>query len=303
MKAWISQPSGLAAMGKIPDSVSVEVFKGDGPYPSDPATVDFWVPSFLAQGKGTAPIHDMTRLKVVQLMSAGAEAWVDVVPDSVTLCDAMGVHTESTSEWVVTAILASLRNFDVFARSQARREWNRFYSGTLAGKQVLIVGAGDIGSAIARRVEVFGATTVKVARHERDGVHPVSALPTLLPDADVVVLIVPVTRETIGMVDAGFLARMRDGALLVNAARGVIVDTEALIVETGSGRLRAALDVTDPEPLPTESPLWTIPGVLITPHVGGAVDTVIDNAHHLVGAQLRRFAAGEPLRNMVTDGY
>ncbi|GAA4921009.1 phosphoglycerate dehydrogenase-like enzyme [Stackebrandtia albiflava] len=303
MKAWISHEAGLAAMGEIPRGVTVEVFRQDGDYPSDPRTVEFWVPTYMGRDSATRPLSDMTGLKVIQLLSAGAEVWVPVVPEDVVLCDAQGAHTASTSEWAVTAMLASLRRIPEFVRAQDRAEWAPRSSPGLAGRRVLILGAGDIGEAIARRVAAFDAEPVLVARRARDGVHDTSALPALLPEADVVVVIVPLTDATTGMVDAGFLARMRDGALLVNAARGRVVDTAALTAETASGRLSAALDVTDPEPLPADSPLWAMPNVLITPHVGGTVDGALTNMYRIAGEQLRRYAAGEPLRNVVSEGY
>lgn len=300
---WIAHQEGLDVLGQLPDGVDVELFTGDE-YPSDPSEVEFWVAPFLAGPQATRPLTDMTNVKVVQLLSAGADVWTPRIPDGVVLCDAKGVHTDATAEWAVTATAASLRGFDGYARAQARREWLPHRPGaTLAGKRVLIVGAGDIGDAIARRVVAFGAEPVMVARRPRAGVHSQQELPRLLPDADVVVLIVPLTGDTRGMVDAEFLARMRDGALLVNAARGPVVDTAALIAETGSGRISAALDVTDPEPLPSDSPLWTMPNVLITPHIGGAVHGFMQRAYTLVDAQLRRRLAGEPLHNVVVDGY
>ena len=137
---------------------------------------------------------------------------------------------------------------------------------------MLIVGYGSIGAAVERRLAGFEVSVLRVARTARPegGVAPVSDLPGLLPAADVVVLLAPVTAETIGMVDAAFLARMKDGALLVNAARGSLVVTDALVAEARSGRLRMALDVTDPEPLPPGHPLWDLPGVFITPHEGAS---------------------------------
>jgi phosphoglycerate dehydrogenase-like enzyme len=168
---------------------------------------------------------------------------------------------------------------------------------------VLIVGAGAVGMAIARRLEPFDVTLTLVARRPRPGVHGIEELPALLPYADVVVLVVPLTPATRGLVDADFLAAMPDGALLVNAARGPVVDTEALTAEVGKGRLSAALDVTSPEPLPTDHPLWTMPNVLITPHVAGSVRGLLRRAYALVGAQLHRLCGGEPLENLVTDGY
>ncbi len=148
----------------------------------------------------------------------------------------------------------------------------------------------------------FDAELTFVARTARDGVRSIDDLPQLLPDADVVILIVPVTDETRGMVDAAFLARMKDDALLVNAARGVVVDTDALLAELSSRRLRAALDVTEPEPLPAGHPLWSAPNLLLTPHVAGAVPGTNERAAAAVTDQLRRVLAGEPLVNVV-DAY
>jgi phosphoglycerate dehydrogenase-like enzyme len=131
----------------------------------------------------------------------------------------------------------------------------------------------------------------------------VSALPRLLPDADVVILLAPVTRETIGMVDAAFLARMKDGALLINAARGVLVVTDDLVAEVSTGRLSAALDVTDPEPLPPGHPLWALPNVLITPHIGASNPYSLRMAHQLVRDQAERYVTGQPLANVITGEY
>jgi phosphoglycerate dehydrogenase-like enzyme len=172
------------------------------------------------------------------------------------------------------------------------------------GKRVLIVGYGSIGEAVERRLAGWEVTVDRVARHTRDGVHAQTDLPRLLPEADVVVILVPVTEETRQLVNAEFLKIMKDGALLVNAARGVVVDTDALLAELTSGRLRAALDVTDPEPLPDGHPLWSAPGLLLTPHVGGAIRASRERAYSVVTAQLARLAAGEPLLNVIgPDGY
>jgi phosphoglycerate dehydrogenase-like enzyme len=168
---------------------------------------------------------------------------------------------------------------------------------------VLVVGAGSIGAAIARRLEPFEVSVTLVARRPRDGVHGVASLPELLPAADVVVLVVPLTQATTGLVDAAFLAAMADGALLVNAARGPVVDTGALTAELATGRIAAAVDVTDPEPLPAGHPLWDMPNFLLTPHVGGSVYGLLPRAYRLVGTQLRRYVAGERLDNVVIDGY
>jgi phosphoglycerate dehydrogenase-like enzyme len=281
----------------LPDGVTVK----SGPWP-DP-DVEFWVPPFLKMAPDRAALARLTHLRVVQLLSAGAEAWIGNVPDGIALCDARGVHSSSTSEWAVTAILAYLRDFPYFARMQERGEWATRFTDELAGKHVLMVGAGAIGEAIAARLAPFEVTISMVARSPRPGVHTVAELPELLPAADVVVLIVPLTAATTGMVDADFLARMRDGALLVNAARGPVVDTEALVVELAKGRLAVAMDVTDPEPLPPGHPLWSMPNVLLTPHVAGSVGGLLKRAYGLAGDQIRRYAAGEPLINEVTGDY
>ena len=303
VEVWIPYREQLDALGALPGSVHLSVWDGHGPAPGDPAQVEIWVPPFLSGPDVVAQLPKLTGLRLLQLMSAGAEAWVDHMPAAVTLCDARGVHTASTSEWVITAILASVREFPRFTLAQAAHRWDHTNTDTLAGKRMLIVGAGDIGEAVCRRLEPFGVTLIRVARRRRDGVYPVTDLPWLLPDADVVVLLVPLTAATRGMVDSRFLGRMRDGALLVNAARGPIVDTAALLAELQSLRLRAALDVTDPEPLPGDHPLWNAPGLLLTPHVAGSVHGVLAPAYRLVGDQLRRYAAGEPLQNVVTEGY
>jgi phosphoglycerate dehydrogenase-like enzyme len=304
---WIAHEAGIPLLGDVPPGVEIEVLAGpDDPLPSDPAAVEFWVPPFLSSGTVVHFAGRLTKLSVIQLLSAGADAWVGRVPPGVTLCDGRGVHSASTSEWVVTAILSYLRGFPAFARGQAERDWTYGrYAPTdeLTGKRVLIVGAGAIGEATAARLAPFEVRLTMVARTARDDVHGIDELPDLLPDADVVVLLVPLTDATRGMVDAAFLARMRDGALLVNAARGPVVVTGALTAELATGRLGAAVDVTDPEPLPADNPLWTMPNFLLTPHVAGSVRGLLPRAYGLVGDQLRRFAAGQPLLNEVRDGY
>ncbi|MET7752901.1 2-hydroxyacid dehydrogenase [Micromonospora sp. NPDC005367] len=308
MKVWIPHEAGLALLGELPPQVTVEVAERPEKLPSEPADVRFWVPPFLAGGDATAFLNELPDLTVVQLLSAGADAWVGRTPEGVTLCDARGVHDPSTAEWVVTAILTQLRAFPAFVRAQARREWA--YGGVtptdeLTGKRVLIVGAGSIGTAVRDRLAPFGVDFTLVARTARPEqvVRAVEELPELLPEADVVVVLVPLTERTRGLIDAKFLASMRDGALLVNAARGPVARTDELTAELATGRIAAALDVTDPEPLPADHPLWEMPNVLITPHVAGSVRGLLPRAYRLVGDQVRRFASGQPLINVVVDGY
>jgi phosphoglycerate dehydrogenase-like enzyme len=309
VEVWIPHERGRSLMGELPAGVTIDVYEGpSADLPGDPAAVEFWVPPFLASGSTVGLAEKMPALRVVQLLTAGADAWVGRLAEHVTLCDARGVHDSSTAEWAVAATLAYLRDFPAFARAQARREWAyRDHAPTdeLAGKRVLLVGAGSIGAAIAARLAPFEVSLTRVARGARpaEGVHGVAELPGLLPDADVVILVVPLTAETRGMVNGRFLGAMRDGALLVNAARGPIADTATLTAELATGRISAAVDVTDPEPLPPDHPLWEMPNFLLTPHVAGSVRGVLARGYRLVGAQLRRYVAGRPLVNRVVDGY
>ena len=275
------------------------------PPPQELSMVRFWVPDFRNADPAVyrVAVEAMPELRVIQAQTAGVDVLLQVLPDGVELCDARGVHGSSTAEWALTALLSVFREFPRFEQARQQRRWDYSVTDELAGKRVLVVGAGDVGQQLARRVTACDATAVFVARTARDGVHSVAELPDLLPDADAVVLIVPKTAETVGMVDAKFLAAMPDGALLVNAARGPVVDTAALLAELTSGRLRAAVDVTDPEPLPSDHPLWTAPNLLLTPHVAGSVLGSGDRFAALLVRQLRRYLHGEPLENRVTGLY
>ncbi len=266
----------------------------------------------LAQ-RGAALFKRLPGLRVVQSIAAGVDSLLPLVPEGVVVCGASGAYDIAVAEWVVATLLALRWRLPGFQELQLRGEWdsnagNWFTTGPssvgeiddLDGVTVLILGHGSIGRALAARLEPFGAHVIGVARHGRTDAEPPEALPRLLPEADVVVVLVPLSAQTRRMVDAQFLAQMKDGALLINAARGAIVDTSALIEALSAGRIRAALDVTDPEPLPPDHPLWHAPNVLITPHVAGAVVCSRVRAYRLAGEQLRRYAAGEPLLNMNT---
>ncbi|HRW17922.1 MAG TPA: 2-hydroxyacid dehydrogenase [Dermatophilaceae bacterium] len=248
-------------------------------------------------------------LQAVQLLTAGYDSAVPYLPAGVRLANAAGVHDASTAEHAVALTLAALRGIPAFVQAQQRSEWLPLrIRPSLADRRVLIVGYGQIGQAIAARLAPFEVDLTAVASRARQGddlVGPIAGideLPSLLPHYDVVILIVPLTEATTGLVDDAFLAAMPDGALLVNVARGGVVDTDALVRATSSGRIQAALDVTDPEPLRSEHPLWRAPGVLISPHVGGATSAFRPRAIRLLRAQLRRYAAGEPLANVVATG-
>jgi phosphoglycerate dehydrogenase-like enzyme len=267
--------------------------------PVDLAQVGFYVPAYMGSRKSLELIAQMPNLEVVQLLTVGFDAALEYVPDQVILCNAVGVHDASTAELAIALVLASLRGIDDFARAMPNGEWIHERRSSLVDQRVVIVGAGGVGQAIADRLIPFEADVTLVARSQRPGVVAISELPSLLPEADVVILAVPLDVHTSGLVDDSFLSRMRDGALLVNVARGGVVDTQALVQHAQQGRIRAALDVTDPEPLPPEHPLWRIPGVLISPHVGGDTSAFLPRAKALVEKQISCWHGGEPLAHVV----
>lgn len=278
----------------------IDVYDGIAAPPGDVADVEMYVLPY-AKDHGPDLIAGMPKLRVLQTLNAGYEELLPLLPDGVTLCNGRGLHDASTAEHALALILAAQREFPRWVREQQAHRWTREHTGSLADSRVLIVGYGSIGAALDARLQACEADVVKVARRARpeEGVHGVEDLPGLLPAADVVVLIVPGGPSSAGMIGARELALLPDGALVVNIGRGPVLDTDALLAETAAGRLRAALDVVDPEPLPAGHPLWDVPGVFITPHVGGGSATFYPRAKRFVADQLRRFAAGSPLRNTV----
>jgi phosphoglycerate dehydrogenase-like enzyme len=239
----------------------------------------------------------LERVRVVQSLSAGTDWLEDRVPAWATLCNARGTRDAPVAEWVVGALLGDA--YGQFAAVRERR-WSDAQPRELQGSTVMVVGFGSIGRALKARLEPFGVTVVGVARQARAGVHAVDDLPGLIGQADAVVVLAPLTEETRGLFDASLLARMRDGALFVNAGRGAVVDTDALVAELGAGRLRAVLDVVDPEPLPDGHPLWDL-ALAITPHNSGDTAAADGRAVRFAAEQLVRFARGEELQNVVRE--
>jgi phosphoglycerate dehydrogenase-like enzyme len=304
IRIWLPEPGWVEAMGGLPEGMAADVWTGGEQLPDSADQVEFVVLPFGAPESRLPIMAKLPRLRVIQLMSAGAERMLPYVPAGVTLCNARGAHDPAVAEWIVAVILAELRHLPEFVTAQQAGTWHAIPSEPLAGQTVLIVGYGSIGEATEHLLAPFGVRVERVARHARPGVSSLDELPVLLPRADIVILLVPVTPATTRLADARFLGRMHDHALLVNAARGSIVDTAALLVELNSGRLRAALDVTDPEPLPAGHPLWSAPNLLLTPHVAGASTDAIPRVQAIAAAQLARYAAGEPLANVVGgQGY
>ena len=301
--ASVPTPDAVAHLGELPAGIELIVWDGTGDRPDGAERIEFFVGRYDAPPPPPAALAGLPALKVVQLVSAGVEPWLDVVPAGVTLCNGRGVHGASTAELAVAGMLASLRELIRFEDARRAHQWDRSVTDGLTGRRVLVVGAGDIGTRIAAAVQVFDAEATLIARTARAGVRTLDELPELLPEHHVVALAVPHTDATHRLVDADFLAAMPDRALLVNVARGGIVDTDALLAELTAGRLRAFLDVTDPEPLPAEHPLWDAPGLMLTPHVGGGTRGWPRRAYALVREQLLRYVAGEPLDNLVDSGY
>jgi phosphoglycerate dehydrogenase-like enzyme len=298
--AWLAHGAGREALGTVSGAdgrttlaaLPPEVTVVDEPRED----VEFAVPAWGVPFDAAA----LPALKVVQVRSAGVDWIVDGVPEHITLCSARGTRDAAMAEWIVAALLADAKRLGPFARA---RDWSRSDIFDLAGRRIVVLGHGSSGRAAERLLAPFGCEVVGVARRARDGVHAVEDLDALLPTADALVNLLPLTPATRGLVDAAVLARLPDGALYINLGRGPTTDTGALVAELQRERLRAVLDVVDPEPLPGDHPLWTAPGVLISPHVAGDTPGGDQAAWRLVGEQLARYVAGEPLVNVVTDGY
>jgi len=284
-------PDGFARGGLPPD---VELLGWDAPGDD----VVFAVPDWGTRGSRER-LRELPRLEVVQLLSAGYEWVADHVPEGVTLCNAGDTRSPAVAQWVVGAILADLIGLRRAEDQRREARWAHWRPRELAGRRVLIVGHGSIGRAVEQRLVPFGVRVERVARNERPGVAPVERLGELVEGADVVVVLAPLSDDTRGLVGAEVIARMKDGALLVNAGRGPVVDTDALVAAVEAGRIRAALDVTEPEPLPPEHPLWRLEGVLITPHNSGDTPEAERAAQALARAQMLRWRAGLALHHLV----
>ncbi len=267
------------------------------------ADVELFIPSSSGPTFGLQAVPSMPRLRVIQSATAGVEHLLAHVPRGVQLCSARGCVDYAVAEWVVAMVLAWARRIPEAVDAQRARRWRAVPSRSLRGATVLVVGHGAIGRSVESRLLPFGTTVRAVARRARDGVAGREALLDLVPEADVVVLTLPLTAETRGLVDETFLALMRDASLLVNPARGGLVDQDALVRELRRGRISAALDVTDPEPLPGDSELWDLPNVTITPHSAAFTTCATESTLAFLAEQVARYAAGEELRNVVAGSY
>ena len=268
----------------------------------DFSEITFYVPTYLGGRPALELTKKMPNLKVLQVPNAGYDDALEFLRPGITLCNGRGIHDDSTAELAVGLTIASLRGFATFVRDQDKGEWvNKNYE-SINDRKIGIVGFGSIGSTIARMLSGFSVEIVAFTQSGRDNTIAITDLDKHLPTLDVVILILPLTKESKHLFDARRLALMKDGALLVNVARGPIVDTQALIKELNSGRITAGLDVTDPEPLPKDHPLWKAKGVLISPHVGGNSSAFEKRARKLIESQLNLLAQDKPLNNVIVAG-
>lgn len=302
MKIWLPHDSQYYSLEKFANEI--EIVNATTGIPDDLSDVEFIVPPmFELQNEFRVLFPKLPSLKVIHSLSAGIEDLRNLVPKGVTLCNATDAHHTSTAEMAVTLILASLRGIDEFARKYDWKVRTEKIWQSLADKKVLIVGYGSVGQAIERRLSGFECEVFRVARHAREGVHSMEKLPILLPLSDVVVITVPHTPETEKLANAKFFSLMRNGSLFVNVSRGATVNTEDLVAALRNGHINAALDVTDPEPLPDGHPLFSLGNVLITPHVAGRSTALEPRLTRLIKEQVARYMTGQPLKNVITGDY
>lgn len=295
------------ALGSVPGA-DIVLWKFDGPPPVN--HFDIVVPPYLEHARVLERLNGVSA-RLVQSQSIGYEGITKYLPPGLPFANATTVHETSTAELALALTLAMQRGLTEFVLASERHEWQLRWFPSLADRRVLIVGFGAVGQAIEERLIPFEAEVTRVASTARvqEGsagrpvqVHGFADLHALVPHAEIIILAVPLTEQTHHLVDAAFLSAMADNALLVNVARGRVVDTAALVAEVTSGRIRAAVDVTDPEPLPADHPLWNLPNVLISPHVGGASSAMLPRMTRLIRRQIERMLAGEPPENLVIQG-
>ncbi|NBQ60477.1 MAG: dihydrofolate reductase [Actinobacteria bacterium] len=269
---------------------------------SDLSEITFYVPTYMGGRPALELTKKMKNLKVLQMPNAGYDDAIEYVRDGITLCNGKSIHDDSTAELAVGLTIASLRGFPDFVRNQDKSAWVHVKNQSINDKKIGIIGFGSIGSTIAKMLSGFSVEVIPFTQSGRDNTVSISNLDKHLPTLDVVILILPLTAESKHLFNAQRLSLMKDGSLLVNVARGPIVDTDALVKELNSGRITAALDVTDPEPLPNDHPLWKAKGVLISPHVGGNTSAFEKRARKLIESQLQLLADGKSLNNVIVAG-
>ena len=298
VKVLVPDDLGLDTSDHSP-TIDAVFYAPGAPWPDGALDAPVVVVGFENADAVGARFGELTGLRMVQTLNAGYEQWLPHVPTGVMLSNGRGAHGGSTAEWVVAALLSIYRDLASFREHQSERAWRPADTETLIGKRIVILGAGDLAVNLAARLAPFETSVTLVGRRARPGVVALADVDALLPDADAVVAMLPGTEATHHLVDAGFLAALSDGTVVVNAGRGSAVDTSALLAELGTGRLRAALDVTDPEPLPADHPLWTAPNLLLTPHVAGSTHGAWERAWAVAQRQIEAYAGGSVPPNVV----
>lgn len=293
----------VLAQGPVPEGVELLLWD----LKSDPPAehIDIVVPSYLRSTKRLAEVGSVTP-RLIQVQSIGYDGLEDIVPAGVPVANAATVHEASTAELTVGLILASQRGIPDFVRAEPSGTWLQSSRPSLADRRVLLIGYGGVGAAIEARLAPFEVDVTRVASRARDDrsgrIHGIDELSELLPHADIVIVVVPLTDDTRGLIDDAFLTALPDDALVVNVARGPVADTDALVRHAATGRIRLALDVTDPEPLPADHPLWSLPNVLVSPHIGGATTAMLPRMARLLRRQIDHLLAGEAPENVVLGG-
>jgi phosphoglycerate dehydrogenase-like enzyme len=290
-----SEFSGLV----IHESLKVFPLHGKFPEPEILEKIQFYVPPYMVGPRALEPISRMSSLQVIQSPNAGVDDILKILPPGVTLCNAKGVHDASTSELAIGLAISARRGFPTFMANQSQGKWVHERHNALADSRVGIVGMGNIGSLIARQLEAFSVEVISFSRSGKDGNKTMSDFDQLLPTLDVVILILPLSNESHHLMNRSRINSMKPGATLVNMARGAIIETSALVDALNRGHITAGIDVTDPEPLPEEHPLWSAPNLIITPHVGGDSSAFNPRVRALIESQVERFATGQPLINVV----
>jgi phosphoglycerate dehydrogenase-like enzyme len=284
---------------RLPAGITHLPTNGIAPEHADLEKIEFYVPRYMGGPQAIEIISEMKNLKVIQSPNAGVDDVLKIRPAGVTLCNAAGVHDASTAELAVALAIASRRGFASFAADQALQQWGHERRSSLTDSKVAIVGHGNIGKMIKKMLSNFEVAVTSFSRSGSDGSLTFDQFDRLLPTFDVIILIVPLNNDSYHLMNAKRLAAMKDGAALVNVARGAVVDTDALITELNTGRITAGLDVTDPEPLPVGHPLWSAANVIITPHVGGDSEAFIPRGRKLIEEQLARYDSGQELLHIV----
>lgn len=289
LRVTVPDEGWLERLADLGDHVELSVWDFSTPQPD--GRIDLAVSPYRNTTDGIDRM-DASRLGVLQLQTLGYDGVAEVLPAGITCCNAVGVHEGSTAELAVALLLASQREIDAFARE--RHEWNRRFTASLLDRRIMLLGYGGIGVEVEKRLEGFEAELVRVAgrrrEDERGVVHGSTELADVLPTVDAVVVAVPLSEDTIGLIDDSFLNALPDGAVVVNVSRGKVADTDAIVRQ--AGRVRYATDVTDPEPLPPDHPLWDVPGVLISPHVGGMSSAMQPRIDAVVRRQITNLLEG-----------